>query len=69
MPEKTPEALAAAVLEYEKEVWQRGKAAVESSAQNTLMVHDWAKMADSPLLKFGTVQKVEIQQNKAEAVS
>lgn len=69
MPEKTQEALAAAVLEYEREVWQRGKAAVEGSAQNTLMVHDWAKMADSPLLKFGTVQKVDMQQTKAETVS
>ena len=69
MPDKTPAALATAVSEYEKEVWERGKAAVESSAQNTLMVHDWAKMADSPLLKYGTVQKVEMQQPKAGTVS
>ena len=70
MPAKTPEAFAAATLEYEKEVWSRGKEAVESSLQNTLMVHDWSKVANSPLVKSGpSIRQVLLQEKTAEAVS
>jgi len=58
MPSKTPEALAAAVSAYEKEMQPRGKEAVESSNENSLAIHDWAKLLKSPLFRSGLVQKV-----------
>lgn len=58
MPVKTPEALAAAVSAYEGEMQVRGKEAVESSNENSLAIHDWAKLLKSPLFRSGLLQKV-----------
>lgn len=38
------------VLEvYEKELQERGKEAVISSGENSLMVHDWERLKQSPI--------------------
>ena len=47
-----PEAVAA----YENEVVRRGWKAVEESAMNLLMVHEWEKMRESMLFRNGMRQ-------------
>jgi hypothetical protein len=42
-----------AVAAYEREVWQRGKEAVEDSNQNSLATHDWNTLLQSPLFTLG----------------
>lgn len=39
--------------EYEKEVVERGREAVESSGRNSLMVHDWETLMGAPMFKIG----------------
>ncbi|CAL8584300.1 hypothetical protein XPA_009904 [Xanthoria parietina] len=42
------------VLEvYEKELQERGKEAVISSGENSLMVHDWERLKQSPIFTMG----------------
>ncbi|KAH0538562.1 hypothetical protein FGG08_004850 [Glutinoglossum americanum] len=43
--------LAEAVAGYEEEMIKRGAKEVESSFQNAMMVHDWGRLSESPLLK------------------
>lgn len=38
---------------YEKEMQERGRAAVISSGENSLMVHDWEQLQNSPFFKIG----------------
>jgi len=38
---------------YETEMQERGRAAVISSGENSLMVHDWDKIKESPVFKMG----------------
>jgi 2-polyprenyl-6-methoxyphenol hydroxylase-like FAD-dependent oxidoreductase len=47
-----------AISAYEKELWERGNEAVLSSNENTLSLHDWAKLQQSPLFKAGLSRKV-----------
>lgn len=47
-----------AISLYEQSLWERGKEAVLSSLQNTVMTHNWEMMSESPLLKSG-LQKPE----------
>jgi hypothetical protein len=47
-----------AISAYEKEVWERGNEAVHSSNENSLSIHDWAKLQQSPLFRAGINQKV-----------
>jgi 2-polyprenyl-6-methoxyphenol hydroxylase-like FAD-dependent oxidoreductase len=51
-------AVASALTAYEQEVWQRGKEAVVSSCHNTVSLHNWETLLDSPLLTAGVKQKV-----------
>lgn len=39
---------------YEAEVVKRGREAVLSSGQNSVMVHDWGQLMDSPLFRHGS---------------
>lgn len=48
--------LAEAVSEYDKEVFERGTAEMKVSLQQTLFIHDWPKLADSPMVKMGMHQ-------------
>ena len=38
---------------YEEEMQERGKAAVISSGENSLMVHDWEQLKLSPVFTMG----------------
>lgn len=58
MRERSPQALREAVVRYEEEMWPRGKEAVMSSLENSLMVHDWETLMQSPLVKEGVKQGV-----------
>lgn len=42
-----------AVTAYEREMWKRGKEAVIGSRDNTIAVHDWNELMQSPLFKSG----------------
>ncbi|EOD51719.1 putative fad binding domain-containing protein [Neofusicoccum parvum UCRNP2] len=59
MPERSPEALARAVERYEEEMWKRGHEAVMSSLENSMAVHDWETLTQSPLFKAGVQKEVE----------
>lgn len=50
-------AVASALAAYEQEVWQRGKEAVLSSYHNTICLHNWEMLLDSPLFTLGAKQK------------
>ncbi|KAH7055897.1 hypothetical protein B0J12DRAFT_435785 [Macrophomina phaseolina] len=56
MPGRTPEALSEAVVRYEMEMWERGHEAVMSSLENSLAVHDWDVLMQSPFFKDGLTQ-------------
>lgn len=58
MKSKTHASLREAISEYEKEVWARGNEAVLSSNENSLSIHTWAELQESPLFKAGLQQKV-----------
>jgi 2-polyprenyl-6-methoxyphenol hydroxylase-like FAD-dependent oxidoreductase len=45
-----------AVTEYEQEMIPRTKAETELSVENTFMVHDWARVQESPMVKVGIVK-------------
>jgi 2-polyprenyl-6-methoxyphenol hydroxylase-like FAD-dependent oxidoreductase len=51
-------AVASALAAYEQEVWQRGKEAVVSSFHNTVSIHNWEMLLNSPLFTAGVKQKV-----------
>jgi hypothetical protein len=53
MKAQTREELSKAVLEYEKEVWQRGYEVVMENRENTMALHDWDKVTKSALLVTG----------------
>ena len=55
MHEKTP--LSDAVAAYETELVERGREAVVSSGQNSMMVLDWAQLKNSPMFKQGPAGK------------
>lgn len=42
---------------YESEVVERGREAVISSGRNSMMVHDWEQLKDSPIFKQGMVAR------------
>ncbi|THU96336.1 FAD/NAD(P)-binding domain-containing protein [Dendrothele bispora CBS 962.96] len=44
---------AEALKVYESEVWERGREAVLSSAQNTVMMHDWDRLLQCDTLRIG----------------
>jgi 2-polyprenyl-6-methoxyphenol hydroxylase-like FAD-dependent oxidoreductase len=49
----SPSAIAAAVTRYDEEVQQRGKKAVLSSLENSMMVHDWDRLKESAVFTRG----------------
>lgn len=53
LQEKTPRAVRQILPVYEKEVFERGKEAVASSNLNSLSVHNWEQLQQSPLFKMG----------------
>lgn len=53
MKERTPEELARVVAKYEEEVWERGHEVVMENKANTLLLHDWEKILQSPLFTTG----------------
>lgn len=57
MPGRTGEALRAAVARYEESMWERGHYAVMSSLENSVAVHDWAMLMDSPLMREGVAKQ------------
>jgi len=59
MDSHTPENLAKAVAAYDKELWVRGHDAVISSYENSLQVHDWAQLKQSPLFSIGVTRNGE----------
>jgi 2-polyprenyl-6-methoxyphenol hydroxylase-like FAD-dependent oxidoreductase len=59
LEEKSIDSLAEAVAAYEKEVWERGKEAVEMSNVNSLSIHNWEQLQSSPLFKAGLNKNVE----------
>jgi hypothetical protein len=66
MKAHTREELAKAIGKYEQEVWTRGLAAVMENAENTVAVHDWEKVTQSPLVAKG-LKKVADKPNGDEA--
>lgn len=50
---KEDKPLAEAMAVYETEVVERGRKAVEESAINSLMIHEWEKMKESMLFRNG----------------
>jgi len=63
----TPAELATVVSAYEAELLPRATEAVTSSHQNTLLVHDWDKLSESPLFSSGVSQKVKKNDKAASA--
>ncbi|KAF5373085.1 hypothetical protein D9758_001499 [Tetrapyrgos nigripes] len=49
----TTSPFAEALKVYEGEVWERGREAVLSNAENSLMFHDWDKLMQSPVFTVG----------------
>jgi 2-polyprenyl-6-methoxyphenol hydroxylase-like FAD-dependent oxidoreductase len=48
--------LAEVVLNYEAEMIPRGKAEVESSVENAMMLHDWDRAMKSAMMTHGVVK-------------
>lgn len=46
-----------AIAAYETELVERGREAVVSSGQNSIMCHDWEQLQNSPLFKQGLVRR------------
>lgn len=44
---------------YETELVERGREAVNSSGQNSMMVHDWEQLKDSPTFKQGIIGRAK----------
>jgi hypothetical protein len=53
---KSPGSLSAAVSAFEEEMWQRGNEAVTQSNLNSLSVHSWEELKNSPLFTSGLEQ-------------
>jgi hypothetical protein len=53
---KSPESLSAVVSASQKEIWQRGNEAVTQSNINSLSVHSWEELKNSPLFTSGLKQ-------------
>lgn len=53
LPDRSPAALRSAFAAYEQDVYHRGREAVESSNLNSLFIHNWEQLQDSPLFKMG----------------
>lgn len=53
---KDKKQLAEVVLKYETEMIPRGKAEVESSVENAIMLHDWDKLMSSAMMTHGAVK-------------
>ena len=72
MKMQTHAELAAAVRRYETDLWPRGEEAVLASLENTIAVHDWTTMMQSPLFTAGVaraVKKDELGTDEVEVVS
>jgi hypothetical protein len=54
MKDKTE--LADVIAMYEAEMIPRGKAEVESSVENAIMLHDWDKIMESAMMTHGPVK-------------
>lgn len=66
--DRTVEKLREAVTRYEEKMWERGYDAVTSSLENSIMVHDWGMLMQSPIMREGvTKQKVEMMEAEAQA--
>lgn len=50
----TREALSAAIVAYEEELVPRGRNAVEVNNLNTVAIHNWSTVLESPIIKFGS---------------
>ena len=48
--------LADAVSDYDKEVLERGSLEMKISLQQTMFIHDWSKLKDSPMVTMGMHQ-------------
>lgn len=53
MTEQTPAELAKAVQAYEKGMWPRGLEAVTGNLENTMAIHDWNIVMQSPIVVKG----------------
>lgn len=42
---------------YDKEVLERGRAEMEVSLKQTLMIHDWETLMESPMVRMGMRQQ------------
>ncbi|OJJ48316.1 hypothetical protein ASPZODRAFT_158060 [Penicilliopsis zonata CBS 506.65] len=62
---KSPGSLYPAVTAYEKEVWVRGKEAVAQSNLNSMLLHNWSQLKESPLFQLGLKQKPKAAQNNS----
>ncbi|KAK4225932.1 hypothetical protein QBC38DRAFT_510730 [Podospora fimiseda] len=49
-----------AVTKYEKEMWQRGLEAVKVNLENTVSIHDWEKLLQSPFYRAGIKRDAEV---------
>lgn len=67
LQEKTPRAVRQILPTYEKEVFERGKEAVASSNLNSLSVHNWEQLQQSPLFKMGLKKDSKGSSNTADA--
>jgi 2-polyprenyl-6-methoxyphenol hydroxylase-like FAD-dependent oxidoreductase len=47
------------VQSYDEEVFKRGKAEMEVSLKQTLFIHDWETLMQSPMVKMGMRQAKE----------
>jgi hypothetical protein len=57
MKAHTPSELAIAAHKYEEALWSRGHEAVMASHENTMAVHDWSTMLQSPLFSAGLAKE------------
>lgn len=53
LQDKSPGALRPALEAYEREVLVRGREVVESSNLNSVSIHNWGDLQNSPLFKMG----------------
>lgn len=59
MPHPTVDALRDAVMRYEEGMWKRGNEAVMRSFENSVAVHDWEMLKESPLFQQGLIHRDE----------
>jgi 2-polyprenyl-6-methoxyphenol hydroxylase-like FAD-dependent oxidoreductase len=65
---ENPTSLASAITAYDEELVKRGADEVETSRKNALLVHDFNKFMDSPVMKVGyaKAKAVQIEETKKE---